>query len=67
MRFWAFHDELYEAYQQEIGNNALYKMKELWIYMGNLFPDVDKIKKKIKKVQKREEYVKWIGELKRIK
>lgn len=63
--FWAFHDELYEGYQQEIGNNALYKMKELWIYMGNLFPDVDKIKKKIKKSQKQDEYKKWIDELKK--
>lgn len=60
---WAFHDELYEEYQQAIGNNALYKMKELWIYMGKLFPDVDKIKKKIKKAQKKEDYQRWIQEL----
>lgn len=61
--FWAFHDELYECYQQEIGNNALYKMKELWKYMENLFPDMDKIKKKIKKAQKKEDYRKWVEQL----
>lgn len=65
--FWAFHDELYEEYQQEIGNNALYKMKELWIYMGNLFPDVDKIKKKIKKAQKKEDYQRWVQELRHLR
>ena len=64
--FWVFHDELYEEYQRTIGNNALYKMKELWIYMGNLFPDVDKIKKKIKKAQKKEDYQKWVEELRMI-
>ncbi|MDE7422433.1 MAG: tRNA-dihydrouridine synthase family protein [Lachnospiraceae bacterium] len=64
--FWAFHDELYEEYQQAMGNNALYKMKELWIYMGNLFPDVDKIKKKIKKAQKKEDYQRWVQELRHL-
>lgn len=55
-RFWQFHDELFEAYYEEIGNNALYKMKELWIYMGNSFPTVDKGVKKIRKAKKYEEY-----------
>lgn len=34
----------------------LFKMKELWFYMGNLFPDSKKELKKIKKAQHKEDY-----------
>lgn len=57
-KFWNFHDELLEAYEEALANNALYKMKELWIYMGKLFPDGDKSLKKIKKAQKMVDYKK---------
>lgn len=61
--FWGFHDELLEAYEETLANNALYKMKELWIYMGNLFPNGDKSLKKIKKAQKMVDYKKAIETL----
>ena len=62
--FWRFHAELLEAYEEALANNALYKMKELWIYMGNLFPNGDKTLKKIKKAQKMVDYKKAIEMLK---
>ena len=62
--FWSFLDELLEAYEEALANNALYKMKELWIYMGNLFPNGDKTLKKIKKAQKMVDYKKAIEMLK---
>ncbi len=47
----AFHDELYEAYCTAFGsrNNAMLRMKELWIYFINLFEDGEKYSKKIRK------------------
>lgn len=54
--FWKFHNEMFELYQQEIGNNALFKMKELWVYMSRLFPEEEKSIKKIKKAQKIRDY-----------
>lgn len=55
-RFWQFHDELFRMYEEEIGNNVLFKMKELWIYMANSFHDVDKVLKKIRKAKNKTEY-----------
>lgn len=46
--FFDFHDELYCKYcESDVGRgNTLFKMKELWAYMGNLFvePDSDEVK-----------------------
>ncbi|MBQ3600508.1 MAG: tRNA-dihydrouridine synthase family protein [Lachnospiraceae bacterium] len=61
--FKEFHEQLYETYVEALGNNALYKMKELWIYMGRLFPDGDSYLKKIKKSQKNKDYEKWVQQL----
>ena len=38
-------------------------MKELWAYMGEMFPDSGKYLKKIKKAQKVEIYEKAVDEL----
>ena len=38
-------------------------MKELWIYMGKLFPNGDKSLKKIKKAQKMVDYKKAVENL----
>lgn len=49
-----FHDKLYEGYR-EINSgdrNTLFKMKEAWAYMGDLFTDSKKYMKKIKKAEK---------------
>lgn len=43
--------------------NTLFKMKELWCYMGRLFPGQEKLLKKIKKAQKVAEYEMVVEEL----
>lgn len=53
-----FHDTLCGRYEEVMSGdrNVLFKMKELWFYMGNLFPENKKYMKKIKKSQKLDEY-----------
>ncbi len=60
-RLKGFHNELLSAYRNsDLGdNNTLFKMKELWLYMGRLFDgnlDAGKYLKKIKKSKNMEEY-----------
>ena len=62
-RLKKFLDELYASYYEEMGNNALFKMKELWIYMGTLFPEEEKLLKKIKKSRKNKEYLDAVEQL----
>ena len=56
-----FHEELYEAYREELGGvNAMRKMKELWYYLSTLFIGGDELAKKIartKDVYKFNDYV----------
>ena len=54
----AFHDEILEGYRAAFGsdNNALFRMKELWIYMIHLFTDFEPYKKKIHKAQNLADY-----------
>lgn len=65
-RFWKFVEELFDAYYEELGNNALYKMKELWIYMEQGFDSVDKFTKKIKKTKNITEYQHAVEGLKQL-
>lgn len=60
-----FHDTLCNAYADIMygDRNVLFKMKELWFYMGNLFPENKKYMKKIKKTQKLEEYKETVNEM----
>lgn len=53
-----YHDRLLAAYQEEMSGDrdTLFKMKELWFYMGQMFEDADKQLKKIKKTTKMQEY-----------
>lgn len=53
-----FHDKLLLGYEEVMdGDRAvLFKMKELWFYMGNLFPEGKKYLKKVKKAQHLPEY-----------
>jgi tRNA-dihydrouridine synthase len=48
-----FHDYLYQVYMQEMSGerNLLFKMKELWNYMEDVFPECHKEMKQIKKAQ----------------
>ncbi len=48
---WAFHQEMLNGYREIMAGeqNALYKMKELWTYLGDSFPGKEKALKKIRK------------------
>ena len=61
----AFHDQIYQDYQEvSCGDkNVLFKMKELWCYLGTLFPDKEKQLKKIRKAEKRDRYEAVVEEL----
>lgn len=61
----SFHNMIYEEYQRISSGdrNVLFKMKELWFYMANLFPDSDKLMKKIKKSEKLKDYEKAVETL----
>jgi tRNA-dihydrouridine synthase len=58
MQLKAFHDDLYQAYQEALSGQrtVLFKMKEFWVYMADAFEDAKKAAKKIKKAQKLSEY-----------
>lgn len=62
-KFKQFHWELYTRYRESIGNNSVFKMKELWIYMGKWFPNGEKYLKKIRKVQKMSDYEQLVERL----
>ena len=54
-----FHDRLLQGYLVQMngdGNNVLFKMKELWGFMGRRFPEEEKLIKKLIKANKIEEY-----------
>jgi tRNA-dihydrouridine synthase len=54
----AFHDAVYADYQKILSGerNVLFKMKELWFYMINLFEESDKYSKEIKKTDGLRDY-----------
>ena len=54
----AFHDELYHRYREVFPGDkvVLNHMKELWFYMGKLFPEGAKCLKEIKKAGTRIQY-----------
>lgn len=64
-RFKAFLDRLRTEYMTQMSGdmNVLYKMKELWFYMIMLFPNQEKVLKKIKKAKKLVEYDAAVREL----
>lgn len=64
-RFKVFHDRLRNDYMTQMSGdmNVLYKMKELWFYMIMLFPEQEKVLKKIKKARKLAEYDEAIHEI----
>jgi tRNA-dihydrouridine synthase len=67
-RFFDFVNELYELYcASDVGpGNTLFKMKELWTYMGGLFeetPDSKRALKKIMKSKRAEEYTEAVANL----
>ena len=60
-----FHDELLEDYRITMSGdrNALFKMKEIWTYLGDSFEDADKLLKKIKKANHISDYKIAVNEL----
>ncbi len=54
----AFYNSLYEGYRQHMqgDNNILFKMKEVWTYMSDLFENGEKLCKKIRKAQNLKDY-----------
>ncbi len=58
----SFHNMIYEEYQKISSGerNVLFKMKELWFYMANLFESSEKLMKKIKKSERLKDYEKVI-------
>lgn len=57
-RIRSFHEDVLEGYRKAIpgDKNVLFKMKELWSYLGEAFEDSAKSMKKIRKAQRMEEY-----------
>lgn len=53
-----FHDQVYAGYQGVLfgDKNVLYKMKELWFYMIQVFEDPAKYMKKIRKSERLSDY-----------
>lgn len=53
-----FHEQLIEGYKTYMSGETpvLFKMKELWFYMQDLFPNEEKLYKKIKKSKNLKEY-----------
>lgn len=60
-----FHDRLYASYRQNMSGdrNVLFKMKEIWAYLGPAFTENKKYLKKIKKSEKCAVYESVVSEL----
>ena len=59
-----FHDDLYAAFVALWGSkDTLFKMKEVWGYLGDRFPDAAKAKKRIHKCRTEAEYLAAVSEL----
>ena len=54
-----YHDRLYAGYREEMDceRDALFKMKEVWFYLGKMFPGAERELKKVKKADRPEEYL----------
>lgn len=65
VRMRAFLEELLTGYQEIMqgDRNVLFKMKELWFYLGCHFPEDEKQLKKIRKSQTVKKYREAVGEL----
>lgn len=61
----AFHDELCAGYEQAVSGdrNVLFKMKEVWFYMGQKFEDSEKYVKAIRKSNRLWEYYEAVEKL----
>lgn len=64
-RLRRFHDKIYTGYQRIMSGerNTLFKMKELWTYLGSAFEGGERYKKKIKKAERLKDYENAVGAL----
>lgn len=53
-----FHDTIYEDYKKDLSGdrNVLFKMKEMWFYMSQIFSNNEKYAKKIRKSERLADY-----------
>lgn len=51
-----FHDELYRAYTDEMGGNAVFRMKEWWSYARCSFADPQSVHRAVRKLRRADEY-----------
>lgn len=51
-----FHDKLFCAYEEEIGGNAVFRMKEWWSYAKYSFADPQVVHRAVRKARKVGEY-----------
>ena len=51
-----FHDELFEAYEAEIGGNAVFRMKEWWFYARFAFAVPLEVHRVVRKARRVDEY-----------
>ena len=51
-----FHDRLFEAYEAEVGGNAVGRMKEWWFYARHAFADPVAVHRTVRKVRREDEY-----------
>ena len=60
-----YERRLYEGYVEAFGgpHNALFKMKEVWYYLGDSFADADRERKRIRKAQTGEKYREAVDDL----
>lgn len=61
----AFHDELCMGYEEILSGdrNVLFKLKEVWFYLGQIFEDSEKYRKEIRKASKLSEYKDIVNKL----
>ena len=51
-----FHDKLYETYTNDMGGNAVFRMKEWWGYAKYAFADPSSVHRAIRKLRRADEY-----------
>lgn len=64
-RIKKYHNLLFDNYMEQMSGdtNVLFKMKELWVYLAEQFPEEERLIKKMKKASRLEEYERLAGEL----
>ena len=51
-----FHNELYQAYTDDMGGNAVFRMKEWWSYAEHAFADPPSVHRIMRKTRRADEY-----------